>query len=159
MLLSAVPVLVVAQSSLEIPEGLINNPVYLTHLIYTSKSYYITAWHKNISHMISRHTYYSPRAIISKHDYDQNDFKYENVNSVWILSILPTTKLTEKKKSTEHKMCASLSVNIHFNKYLVNYTSDMHSVHKSTYKVALKSVRYKWKVKCIENFSWNSLQI
>jgi len=30
MLLSAVSVLVVAQSSLEIPEGLMNNPVYST---------------------------------------------------------------------------------------------------------------------------------
>ena len=31
MLLSAVSVLVVAQSSSEIPEGLMNNPVYATH--------------------------------------------------------------------------------------------------------------------------------
>ena len=31
MLLSAVSVLVVAQSSSEIPEGLMNNPVYLVH--------------------------------------------------------------------------------------------------------------------------------
>ena len=31
MLLSAVSVLVVAQSSSEIPEGLMNNPVYNTH--------------------------------------------------------------------------------------------------------------------------------
>ena len=59
------------------------------------------------------------------------------------LIYLTNYKTYRKKKSTEHKMCASLSMNIHFNKYLVNYTSDMHSVHKSTYKVALKSVRYK----------------
>ena len=32
MLLSAVSVLVVAQSSSEIPEGLTNNPVYFSHL-------------------------------------------------------------------------------------------------------------------------------
>ena len=31
MLLSAVSVLVVAQSSSEIPEGLMNNPVFLAH--------------------------------------------------------------------------------------------------------------------------------
>ena len=32
MLLSAVPVLVVAQSSSEIPEGLMNNPVFQTEV-------------------------------------------------------------------------------------------------------------------------------
>jgi len=31
MLLSAVPFLVVAQSSSEVPEGLMNNPVYMMH--------------------------------------------------------------------------------------------------------------------------------
>ena len=35
MLLSAVPVLVVAQSIFEIPEGLVNNPVYIYIYIYT----------------------------------------------------------------------------------------------------------------------------
>ena len=34
MLLSAVSVLVVAQSSSEIPEGLMNNPVFLYSLIF-----------------------------------------------------------------------------------------------------------------------------
>jgi len=34
MLLSVVSVLVVAQSSSEVPEGLINNPVYLQDLLY-----------------------------------------------------------------------------------------------------------------------------
>jgi hypothetical protein len=36
MLLSAVSVLVVAQSSSEIPEGLMNNSVYIHNLFYTS---------------------------------------------------------------------------------------------------------------------------
>ena len=36
MLLSAVSVLVVAQSSSEIPEGLMNNPVYVLHLVGVS---------------------------------------------------------------------------------------------------------------------------
>ena len=36
MLLSAVSVLVVAQSSSEIPEGLMNNPVYVEGLIWTA---------------------------------------------------------------------------------------------------------------------------
>ena len=35
MLLSAVSVLVVAQSSSEIPEGLMNNPVYLNNSVLT----------------------------------------------------------------------------------------------------------------------------
>ena len=35
MLLSAVSVLVVAQASSEIPEGLMNNPVYYSRDIYT----------------------------------------------------------------------------------------------------------------------------
>ena len=34
MLLSAVSVLVVAQSSSEIPEGIMNNPVYIPHSIF-----------------------------------------------------------------------------------------------------------------------------
>ena len=37
MLLSAVSVLVVAQSSSEIPEGLMNNPVYINNGGYTDK--------------------------------------------------------------------------------------------------------------------------
>jgi hypothetical protein len=36
MLLSAVSVLVVVQSSSEIPEGRMNNPVYVSKLEYTS---------------------------------------------------------------------------------------------------------------------------
>jgi hypothetical protein len=38
MLLSAVSVLVVAQSSSEIPEGLMNNPVFARHQFVVSKS-------------------------------------------------------------------------------------------------------------------------
>ena len=40
MLLSAVSALVVAQSSSEIPEGLMNNPVLLDHTIYTQRYVY-----------------------------------------------------------------------------------------------------------------------
>jgi len=36
MLLSAVSVLVVAQSSSEVPEGLMNNPVFLRHVLTAS---------------------------------------------------------------------------------------------------------------------------
>ena len=36
MILSAVSVLVVAQSTSEIPEGLMNNPVYFTQVEYNS---------------------------------------------------------------------------------------------------------------------------
>ena len=36
MLLSAVSVLVVAQSSSEVPEGLMNNPVYILYIFYDS---------------------------------------------------------------------------------------------------------------------------
>ena len=39
MLLSAVSVLVVAQSSSEIPEGLMNNPVLETYVISTATKY------------------------------------------------------------------------------------------------------------------------
>lgn len=47
----------------------------------------------------------------------------------------------QKKKCTEHKTCASFSVNTtHFNKYLPNYTSDTHSIHRSIYTVAVTSV-------------------
>jgi len=41
MLLSAVSVLVVAQSSSEIPEGLMNNPVYIYIYIYIYTYIYI----------------------------------------------------------------------------------------------------------------------
>ena len=37
MLLSAVSVLVVAQSSSEIPEGLMNNPVYAEHVVIITR--------------------------------------------------------------------------------------------------------------------------
>ena len=37
MLLSAVSVLVIAQSSSEIPEGLMNNPVYLKNDLFSGK--------------------------------------------------------------------------------------------------------------------------
>ena len=49
MLLSAVSVLVVAQSSSEIPEGLMNNPVYMYIYIYIYKI-------KNILCNVSTHT-------------------------------------------------------------------------------------------------------
>jgi len=39
MLISAVSALVVAQSSLEIPEGLMNNPVYPYHVVYVKRLY------------------------------------------------------------------------------------------------------------------------
>jgi len=42
MLLSAVSVLVVAQSSSEIPEGLMNNPLYKRHTELRSRNHY---WH------------------------------------------------------------------------------------------------------------------
>ena len=45
MLLSAVSVLVVAQSSSEIPEGLMNNPVYLKKCALGARMYVlITGW-------------------------------------------------------------------------------------------------------------------
>ena len=44
MLLSAVSVLVVAQSSSEIPEGLMNNPVYYYHSIHTVKPPHVSAF-------------------------------------------------------------------------------------------------------------------
>ena len=40
MILSAVSVLVVAQPSSEIPEGLMNNPVYLSNSLGYSRWYY-----------------------------------------------------------------------------------------------------------------------
>jgi len=42
MLLSAVYVLVVAQSSSEVPEGLMNNPVYIMCVITELPSYNVT---------------------------------------------------------------------------------------------------------------------
>ena len=44
MLLSAVSVLVVAQSSLEIPEGLMYNPVYDMRIIYSTELWYRGFW-------------------------------------------------------------------------------------------------------------------
>jgi len=45
MLLSAVSVLIVAQSSSEIPEGLMNNPVYLSGVSWCT----LNKWTSNIS--------------------------------------------------------------------------------------------------------------
>jgi len=42
MLLSAVSVLVVAQSSSEIPEGLMNNPVYILFVLYGCETWSLT---------------------------------------------------------------------------------------------------------------------
>jgi len=57
MLLSAVSVLVVAQSSSEIPQGLMNNPVYIRRYVYTytlQSDYRICARvHTNYNEIIS----------------------------------------------------------------------------------------------------------
>ena len=52
MLLSAVSVLVVAQSSSEIPEGLMNNPVYASVMYCQSKWIKRIEIHANISQCI-----------------------------------------------------------------------------------------------------------
>ena len=62
MLLSAASVLVVAQSSSEISEGLMNHPVYLIFLVYLSMSLYAVCL-RLYSLSLSR---YSERTMASK---------------------------------------------------------------------------------------------
>ena len=50
MLLSAVSVLVVAHSSSEIPEGLMNSPVYFMHCV--------TLLHRTYAHIVGNFTLY-----------------------------------------------------------------------------------------------------
>jgi len=50
MLLSAVSVLVVAQMSSEIPEGLMNNPVYFHHIFLICRKEYVVMTHHDILH-------------------------------------------------------------------------------------------------------------
>ena len=60
MLLSAVSVLVAAQSSSEIPEGLMNNPIYMSYRSANLQMLHFIYYSTNIHTEYSKHAAHSP---------------------------------------------------------------------------------------------------